>query len=353
MQTLLTVLFGGLTLLMISLHRSYSYLPEHELKRRARYEDPLAKLLFKAVAYGPSLRALLWLLIGASGAGFFVTVNATAPVWFAFFASMALIWLGFAWLPAKRVTRYSNWLAGRAAPVLAWLLRYLHPFLNFCIRQVRRFTPVHVHTGVYEKDDLIQLLQAQSGQHDNRINPHELDLAIGALSLSDKLVRDYLTPRSVVKSVRLSESVGPVLMSELHDSGHSRFPVVEDDETIVGTLYLRDLVKAKSTGSVRELMRPDVFFVHEEQSLLEAVQAVLKTRHQLFVVVNSFEEYVGIITFEDILRQIFGNGIGDEFDQYDDLRAVAQKLALPQHEQHEAATKKQTEAVLENQKLSA
>jgi CBS domain containing-hemolysin-like protein len=52
------------------------------------------------------------------------------------------------------------------------------------------------------------------------------------------------------------------------------------------------------------------------------------------IVVNSFEEYIGIVTIEDVLEQIVGKQIVDEFDQYDDLRAVAAKAAAKDHKKH-------------------
>jgi CBS domain containing-hemolysin-like protein len=69
--------------------------------------------------------------------------------------------------------------------------------------------------------------------------------------------------------------------------------------------------------------------------LADALQAILKTRQHLFVVVNRFEEYVGVISIEDILEQIVGSPILDEFDQYDDLRAVAARQAEKDHKLHE------------------
>jgi CBS domain containing-hemolysin-like protein len=52
------------------------------------------------------------------------------------------------------------------------------------------------------------------------------------------------------------------------------------------------------------------------------------------VVVNGFEEIVGIVTMEDVLEAIIGKQIVDEFDQYEDLRAVATKLADKEHRKH-------------------
>jgi CBS domain containing-hemolysin-like protein len=124
-------------------------------------------------------------------------------------------------------------------------------------------------------------------------------------------------------------------MDELHKSGHSRFPVFDGkQENIVGTLYLRELGAGKDHGLVRERMSKRVYYVHEDQSLHDAFQAILKTHHQLFIVVNSFEEFVGIVTMEDVLETMIGKLIVDEFDQYDDLRAVAMRAARKDHKQN-------------------
>jgi CBS domain containing-hemolysin-like protein len=74
--------------------------------------------------------------------------------------------------------------------------------------------------------------------------------------------------------------------------------------------------------------------VHEDFTLYQALQAFLKTKHHLFLVVNSFEELVGILTIEDVLEQMIGKPIVDEFDRYDDLRAVAAAAAKKDHVNH-------------------
>jgi hypothetical protein len=135
-----------------------------------------------------------------------------------------------------------------------------------------------------------------------------------------------------VRQVSAAEPVGPILIKELHDSGFSRFPVYDSAPgDIVGTLYLRDLIDLKHTGQIRDIMQAGLFFVHEDYPLEQVLDAFLKTQHHLFLVVNSFEEFVGIITIEDILEQILGAKIVDEFDQYDDMRAVAAHKAKDEH----------------------
>ncbi len=340
MHALAIILLALLTLLSISLERTYSAVPLKELKRRARQGNELAAALTRAVGYGYSLRLVLRALIGISSAGFFVLVSLDSPAWFAIMASAFLIWLGFLWLPAAQVTTLGERSAAALAPFISKVVSWLHPLLDKLGTFIHRHRPVRVHTGLYERQDFVELIEQQKVQADNRIEQSELEVAKHALTYGDKTVGSVMTPRRMVTMVPVSESIGPVLMDELHKTGHSRFPVYDDaPEHVVGTLFLRDLLHGKASGTVRERMQKAVYYVHEDQSLHDAFQAILKTHHQLFIVVNSFEEYVGIITMEDVLETMIGKLIVDEFDQYDDLRAVAARAARKEHQTNKEPVK--------------
>jgi CBS domain containing-hemolysin-like protein len=85
-------------------------------------------------------------------------------------------------------------------------------------------------------------------------------------------------------------------------------------------------------------MDETVYYVHENDTLSEALHAFFVTNHPMFIVVNSFEEFVGIITVENILHQLLGHIPGEEFDQYANLSAVAAK-----HEHKPKEPKKEAE----------
>ena len=146
------------------------------------------------------------------------------------------------------------------------------------------------------------------------------------LALDTHSVEDVMTPVSVVDVIDMHESLGPLVLDSLHKTGHSRFPVVDKDvHHVVGILYLHDIINLKSAKStVKEAMDPRVHYIHEKQSLERALHGFLKTHRHLFVVVNDYRETVGVVTLEDVLETLLGKKIVDEFDQYDDLRAVAE-----------------------------
>ena len=343
MMNMLGFLSAALLLLValtaITLRKTYYYLPPKELKRQAEAGDNLAATLYRAVAYGNSLRALLWLIIGLSSAGGFLVLAAIAPPLLGLLLIASLLWLAFSWLPNTRVTAVGARLASWLTPAIAWLLTYLHPVLSRLVEPMYRHYQAD-HTRLYDADDLLELVERQSTQGDNRMSPDQLEAVKRTLTAHQYKVADVMRPRSQVKSISDSDTISLVLLDELHASGQSSFPVRQGrSDKIIGSLYLHDL-NLKTEGSVRDYMHKDVRYLHEDDTLMQALQAFYKTKQQLFVVVNSFEEYVGIATLENIMQQLTGETKADDFDQHGDMAAVANKHAhdddpLPETEEPE------------------
>jgi CBS domain containing-hemolysin-like protein len=315
----LLISFG---LLSLALQRFYSSIPAKELKRLAAHGDHLAVSLFRPVAYGESMRVLLWTMFGlAISCGLlFVTMGLIAP--FALIIILLTI-AAMIFLLSVRLTVHSAKIAVHAAPALTWLLRYIHKPFNAVAKQVNRLRSHEPHSGLYEKEDLFALLEQQKEQLDNRISPHELDILTRAVRFDERQAADALLPMSEVKLVRMDDHIGPILLKELHDSGQHSFLVYEDSpEHVVGTLFLRDAVQAREGGRVGDLVRPRLAYVHEDFTLRQVAQAFIGTSQFMVVVINSFEEAVGIITLEHLLRELIGGG-DDETISYEDRSSIA------------------------------
>ncbi len=178
---------------------------------------------------------------------------------------------------------------------------------------------------IYSTDELVKILEEHEKSEDSDIEADEIEIVRNAINFGDKLVRDVMTPKSVVTAIDKDETLSAGVLKDLHESGHSRFPVYADSfDNVTGILYLRDLVDVKKhSKTVADAMVKDVFFVNESQALDHALNAFIHTKRHLFIVINEFKEVTGIITIEDIIEEIMGREIVDEFDRYDDMREVA------------------------------
>ena len=315
---LLALAVGGMVV-----KKTYFYLPLQELKRQAEHNDPVASKLFRAAAFGNSLRGLLWLYIGLTSAASLVLLARFLPIWVSLLIVGPLLWVTFSLIPSGRVTSVGVRLTTLVTPLIAWLLNYLHPVLNRGADKLQKRYTAANHTKLYERDDLLELIEKQQSQADNRVSEEELEIARRALSFGDHKVADLLTPRKQIKTVLADDTIGPILIDEVHKSGQGYVLVSETKKgPVIGSLAVSKL-NLQSKGKVRDLMDGTVYYLNENDSLSEALHAFFTTNHPVFVVVNSFEEYLGIISIESIIKHLMGHMPGSDFDQYSSLLAVA------------------------------
>ena len=295
-----------LAVVCILLERTYFYLPPKELKRQAAYGKWVARVLYRAASYGTDLKLLLWFLAGVFASGGFVLFARVAPPLIGFLAILLVLWLALVWLPRARLTAVGTWLAIRSTPFIVAVLQALHPG----IRHVARYATTHGedhHTGLYDLDDLYDLLERQKVQQDNRIKPEDLEHMRHVLRFGTQVIRDVMVPRKQVLAVDAHDDLGPILLDELHNSGHACFPVYEGKPgNIVGVLEVADIADARYYGKVREYARHRLTFLKDNETLEHALLAFYETRQHLFIVLDKQDRYTGILTLTDVIHWLYG-----------------------------------------------
>ncbi|HZP55856.1 MAG TPA: CBS domain-containing protein [Candidatus Saccharimonadales bacterium] len=324
MKIALAVILALVFLASVLLINTLRGIPSRELRRQARDQrDKKLENMYKLSAFGKSSQIFVWLVGGWSAVG--LALLAAYTDWrLGYAVGIVVVWLAWMSRPVEnsesRLFRLSRWLA----PILLPLIGFLQPILS-------RFPArVLTSTRLYEKEDLIEFLKSQTSKAGNRISEDELKAAAKALNFNDQSISRVMTPRRKIKWVAAGDSIGPMVMDELHKSGDERFPVVKQipksgNPEVVGSLYLKNLLNhLEDKGHIRDIMQPGAAYINESQSLQTATDAFLKSGQLLLIVVNEFEEIVGILALEEVLAQIFGRKIaGEEFDNYADMRAVA------------------------------
>lgn len=318
--------------------RSFEFMGLSEMRRQARSGNKEAKIVYRARTYGLQLWILLWAIIGLSSAGTILALDAmTSPLVALVLYAPILIFI-HAILPWLKKPTPSLHLAAVATPILAEILRFCRPVLRRVERFVGKWVEPEKYRTIHSKEELLEILEATASKLDP-VSQDELSIAEHALTFGDKLIGSVMTPKSVVKMIDANAVLGPIVLAELHDSGFSRFPVYkEKEDMIVGTLFLKDTSEVRTSVKVSEVMHKQVYFVNERAGLDQALNAFLRTHHHQFIVVNEFEDIVGVISIEDVLEQIVGKEIVDEFDQFEDMRAVAQKIATKTRKDRNHAT---------------
>jgi magnesium and cobalt transporter len=170
-----------------------------------------------------------------------------------------------------------------------------------------------------DRNELLAVLR-EAGQR-GLIEPDALSMLEGVLEVGDLQVRDIMIPRAQMVFVRRDDPFAK-LLPVVVESGHSRFPVMDEDrDDIVGILLAKDLLRlyaqeVRERFDIREFMRP-VVFVPESKRLNVLLKEFRGNRNHMALVVDEYGGVSGLVTIEDVIEQIVGE-IDDEFDVEDD-----------------------------------
>jgi CBS domain containing-hemolysin-like protein len=137
----------------------------------------------------------------------------------------------------------------------------------------------------------------------------------GVVELSGTTVKEVMVPR--IDTVFLSvDTPKDELLTDISESGHSRFPVYEETiDNVIGILYVKDVLHClvkNEAFDLRKLLRKP-FFVPLSKHIDELLRELRRRRVHIAVVVDEYGGVSGIVCMEDIIEEIIGD-IQDEFD---------------------------------------
>src|SRR5215207_4030685 len=142
-------------------------------------------------------------------------------------------------------------------------------------------------------------------------SPQHRTILVGALEITDRVLRDVLVPRRQVVALAANTPV-PDAVRTLVATTHGRAPVYRGDlDEIIGVAHLVDLVDAR--GRVADHVRP-ALALPESMRVLDALRRMQTERQTLAIVINEYGSTEGIVTVEDLLEELVGD-IYDEFDR--------------------------------------
>lgn len=186
------------------------------------------------------------------------------------------------------------------------------------------------------KNDLVDVLTY--AQNRELINPETKQMIEAVLEVSEMRVRDIMIPRSQMVTIDRNQNLDEFLPIIL-ESGHSRFPVVNEDiDHVDGILLAKDLLAfsfnpsglSRSEGgfSLTDIIRPAII-VPESKKVEPLLKEFRSNRYHMALVADEYGGISGVVTIEDILEQIVGE-IEDETDDdiEEDIKVLAGNVYL-------------------------
>ncbi len=184
-----------------------------------------------------------------------------------------------------------------------------------------------------DRNDLVEVI-ADAEERD-LIDQDTKDMIEGVLEIAELRVRDIMIPRSQMVTIEKSQPVDEFL-PVIIESGHSRFPVInEDKDHVEGILLAKDLLPfglAASMPASRSSWRRSCvprWSCRRASGSIACSRSSGEERYHMAIVVDEFGGVSGLVTIEDILELIVGE-IDDEFDAIEDepeeIRRISKRV---------------------------
>jgi CBS domain containing-hemolysin-like protein len=154
------------------------------------------------------------------------------------------------------------------------------------------------------------------------LDPDTAELMERSVEFGTRTAGEIMTPRVRTVSLEANDRAWSVI--ELaRDTGHSRFPVLDPDDAVIGTVHVKHAVALslpeRQTTRVKHLMTRPI--VVPDSLRLDPLLTLLRQEGQLAVVLDEYGDQAGIVSIEDVIEEI----VGDISDEHDRLGARARR----------------------------
>ena len=214
---------------------------------------------------------------------------------------------------ALAVSRPVSWLVAIFGPVTAIISRIVRAVLGLVgVDLDEDASPL---SGADEIRGTVNVLKREGA-----VEKDDRDRVAGALDLHDLELSDVMVHRTSMTTLD-ADAEPSALVDLVLASPHTRLPVWRgESDNIVGIVHAKDVLRAVAAkgGStddfdVRKVMT-EPWFVPESTSLKDQLNAFLRRKAHIALVVDEYGEVEGLVTLEDILEEIVGD-IADEHDE--------------------------------------
>jgi CBS domain containing-hemolysin-like protein len=186
---------------------------------------------------------------------------------------------------------------------------------------VRRFgiEPQEELRSARSVTELASLIQRSADE--GTLDADAAELMERSVEFGTRTAGEIMTPRMRTFSLEENDRAQAVI-DLTRRTGHSRFPVLDEHDVVVGTVHVKNAVALppheRTTTRVKHLMAKPV--VVPDSLRLDPLLSLLRSEgFQLAVVLDEYGGQAGIVTLEDVIEEI----VGDIADEHDSISAQA------------------------------
>ncbi|MGH7195483.1 MAG: CNNM domain-containing protein [Candidatus Saccharimonadales bacterium] len=220
-------------------------------------------------------------------------------------------------IPQAFFTRSPLYLCAKFAPLLKIIIFITYPIAKLLQILLDKLFGKDEPPQLRSRHELGLLISAHAGNKQSELDDDEVEIVRGALLLSEKRVRDIMTPIAKVYWLNESSLIDGATIDEIKMKGYSRIPVLGHDlKRSFGILRMKDLFDInfdEEAIAAKDLIIYTAPMLGSMMALDTLFRRFLAKRIHLFPVEQD-DTIIGIVTIEDLIEEILQHEIEDETD---------------------------------------
>lgn len=211
-------------------------------------------------------------------------------------------------VPKSIALRFPLRIALAGGYILIWLDQIFYPFVIFLEASTKFFTKFVFARFKSEN------LYSSSGDVDiENLSEAHKQYVLNLISVDKRTVKDVMVDWEHVTTIQANQHHTEVL-EKIKTSRHTRMPVINDNNEIVGLLHSKEFVSEAEISKLdwTQLIR-SITFLSPKEPILNALKK-LQTRKSHLAIVRNDTGPLGIVTIEDIFEEV----VGEIYDEDDD-----------------------------------
>lgn len=210
---------------------------------------------------------------------------------------------------------------------LAYSMKISFSMVNIISLVIKVFKPF-ILILKYSTDFIVKLLKIKTKEEnmeddiknsivDSSLEELEKQMLLNVFQFNDTNLSDVMTPKDEVIAIDINISQED-LMKIIKKYKYTRFPIFKDNK-IIGILNVKDLIMSnKKVFDLNSYIR-NVPYLNFDMIIDDAF-LYLNSHYEAMAIVIKDNQYIGIVTIEDIVEDVIGN----IFDEYDENISQAQ-----------------------------
>lgn len=267
---------------------------------------------------------LVNILASALATSFFIELFGGAGVVYATIVMTIIVVIFAEVLPKSWAISDPDRIALRVATPIRWIVTIFSPLTMLVTGLVRKILGLS-GVNLNQESPMMSAHEELRGtvdilHRDGSVVKDDRDRLGGLLDLHELEVSDVMIHRTKMESINIDIPTRK-LVEKIIKSPYTRLPVWQNDpDNIIGFIHAKDVLRTMVTLGKKPselniskiISKP--WFVPETTSLQHQLNAFLRQKSHIALVVDEYGEVEGLVTLEDILEEIVGE-IADEHDQ--------------------------------------